>query len=300
MQKQSILIAGGSGLIGTALLRHIDLDRYDVYVLSRSKRASLVGINYIQWNPSSQTCALDFAPDHVINLAGAGIADGRWTAARKRELISSRVDSAKTLIGVLGRNNFKPKTYISASAIGYYGDRSDEILTETSVAGVGFMADCCRQWEEANMIGEQCHRSVVLRIGIVLAADGGALPKMLMTKALGVYNYFGDGSQYYAWIHIEDICRMFMFAIENDEVSGTYNAVSPEPMTNKSFMEVTMMALGSQGLLIPVPTFGLRLAMGEMADVVLNSNRVLPVNWQKQSFKFLFPNLTEAIQSIVG
>jgi uncharacterized protein len=298
-QKQTIVIAGGSGLVGSALLNHIDLERYDVYVMSRSNHSSSDRVKYISWDTDAQTCNLNFEPDHIINLAGAGIADQRWTEDRKDTLLRSRTSSAETIAAVLARNHYNPKTYLSASAIGYYGDRADEILTEESKVGLGFMAECCQQWETAGLsAGKYCARTIILRIGIVLSTQDGALPKMMMTKSVGLYNYFGDGSQYYAWIHIDDLCRMIMYTIENTNVDSIINAVSPEPISNKSFMNTIITTLQSNGILIAAPRFALRLAMGEMADVVLNSNRVISTKWQALGFKFLYPTLPDAIRDL--
>ncbi len=300
MQKQSIVIAGGSGLVGQALLRQIDRSIYDVYILSRQAKESK-DVHFVRWDTNSKTIDLDFVPDHIINLAGAGIADGLWTTSRRRELIDSRVNSAKTIAMFLSKHESKPKSYVSASAIGYYGDRGSEILTETSALGKGFLAECCKQWEDAaHHVGAKCERAVILRIGIVLSTLDGALPKMLMTSKLGVYNYFGNGSQFYSWIHIDDLCKMILTSIADKGINGTYNAVTPDPLTNKTFMQEIMKALDSHGLLLPVPTFGLRLAMGEMADVVLNSNRVSADKWKNIGFQYGYSTLDTAIKDVVS
>jgi uncharacterized protein len=290
MQKQSIVIAGGSGLVGQALLRHIDRSIYDVYILSRQAKES-VDIHYVQWDTNAKTIDLDFVPDHIINLAGAGIADKLWSTARRKELIDSRVDSAKTIASFLSKHVAKPKTYISASAIGYYGDRQAELLSESSTIGQGFLSECCQVWESsATETGQLCDRTVILRIGIVISDLGGALPKMLMTKDVGIYNYFGDGSQFYSWIHMDDLCRMIMYTLECNEVDGIYNAVSPNPMTNRSFMRDYMDAVGSNGILVSIPKIALRLIMGEMSHVVLDSAKVIADKWLKIGFVFNYPD----------
>jgi uncharacterized protein len=299
MSKETILIAGGSGLVGQALIRHIDRTKYDIIVLTRNSSYSRNGIQYINWDTQTQKIDLDIVPHHMINLAGAGIADKLWTRSRRKELIDSRVFSAQTIASFVKSSIQKPKTYISASAIGFYGDRGNELLIETSTKGEGFMAECCALWEQAAYkTGLLCDRHTILRIGIVLSTKDGALPKMLMTKGIGVYNYFGDGSQYYSWVHIDDLCRMILFSIENPKIEGIYNAVAPQSMQHKLFMKEVMKAMNSYGVLVPAPAFALKLAMGEMADVVLNSNRVSAEKWKDTGFELEHDDLANAIQDL--
>jgi uncharacterized protein len=301
VDKKVIIIAGGSGLVGTALLRHIDFDSYQVVILSRKSNAvTKAGVSYAQWNTDLQSIDYDGPIDVIINLAGAGIADALWTHARKKELVESRVKSSQTLEKFISKSTHKPSVYIGASAIGYYGHASDQWLYENSAVGTGFMADCCQKWEESSLLaGALCDRSVLLRIGIVLSTLDGALPKMIMTKNIGVYNYFGDGNQYYSWIHIDDLCRMTLQPITDSSMRGVYNAVSPEPYTHRAFMQLIMKGLDSSGMLLPVPRWTLRLAMGEMADVILNSNRV---SSDKISavFDFKHSDLSASVRDLVS
>lgn len=298
--KETILLAGGTGLVGSRLLEMIDYSRYTVHILSRKKKADTENINYFTWdfkNMEIEDGAVNV--DYIINFTGAGIADARWTDARKKLLINSRVDSSKLIKKGLEIANHKPKAYISASAVGYYGDRGSEKLTEASPVGEGFMAECCDLWEKSALeLVPYTNRLIINRIGIVLSTKGGALPKILMTKAVGIYNYFGSGSQYYSWIHIDDLCSIFLKNIENESMNGVFNAVAPQPLTNKDFTVAIKDSLGGIAAL-PAPKFGLRLLLGEMADVVLNSNRVYPEKLEKDQFYFDYSDLGIAVKDLV-
>lgn len=298
--KETILIAGGTGLVGSRLLEMIDYTKYTVHILSRKKKTDTENVNYFTWDLNKMEIeegALN--ADYIINFTGAGIADARWTAARKKLLISSRVDSARLIKQGLEKSTHRPKAYISASAVGFYGDRGSEKLTEDSPVGDGFMAECCQLWEgSAQELKPLVDRLVINRIGIVLSTRGGALPKILMTKSVGVYNYFGSGSQYYSWVHIDDLCRMFLSGIADSSMSGTYNTVSPKPLTNKDFTVEIKDALGGIAAL-PAPKFGLRLLLGEMANVVLNSNRVYPNRLEDIKFHYDHSDLGLAVKDLV-
>jgi len=212
-------------------------------------------------------------------------------------LISSRVNSAKLLHKILKDTGHRPKSFVSASAVGYYGDRGSEVLLESSLPGEsGFMVDCCVAWEEsAQELASAVDRLVINRVGIVLSKKAGALPKILMTRPM--LSYFGDGRQYYPWIHIDDVCQIFISSIEDNSRKGIYNATAPASLTNKEFTEKIKAAVG--GLIIPAPTFALRLAMGEMANVVLNSNNVIPRKLLDESYSWKFSDLTAAVKDIM-
>ncbi|MBK8625565.1 MAG: TIGR01777 family protein [Saprospiraceae bacterium] len=299
--KKTIWIAGGDGLVGKHLVKMLDKTKFEIFILSRkTKKSNEKGVHYIVWNTEKQIIEDAPIPDHIINLAGAGIADERWSAKRKALLISSRVNSASTIKKYLESHNITPKTYISASAVGFYGHRSDEFLTEVCKPGSEFMSDCCVQWENAAKdTGSLCQRTVILRIGIVLSTLGGALPKMLMTQNLGIFNYFGNGNQYYPWIHIDDLSRLILEAIENQRFKGIYNAVAPQEITNKNMMIEIIQTNQIKGLLIPVPSFSLKLILGEMSAVVLNSNRVSASKLLSEGFHFQFSNAGEAVRDLL-
>lgn len=299
--KETILIAGGTGLVGSRLLEMIDYTKYTVHILSRKKKKDTKDINYFTWDFNKMEIEEGAVQaDYIINFTGAGIADARWTAARKKILINSRVDSARLIKQGLEKSGHRPKAYISASAVGYYGDRGSEKLTVDSPVGDGFMAECCKLWEDsAQELETLVDRLVINRIGIVLSTKGGALPKILMTKAVGVYNYFGSGSQYYSWIHIDDLCRMFLKNISEDSMTGIYNTVAPKPLTNKDFTVEIKDALGGIAAL-PAPKFGLRLLLGEMADVVLNSNRVYPSRIEETNFHYDYSDLGLSVKDLLN
>ncbi|NNE25851.1 MAG: TIGR01777 family protein, partial [Saprospiraceae bacterium] len=276
--KKTILISGGTGLIGNRLRDYLGTERYDFRILTRSKSKVSANKNYYLWNPAQNemdSAALNNV-DIVINLAGAGIADKRWTDERKQLLLDSRVDSIKTLAKYLKASGTKLQLLIGASAIGLYGDRGEERLTEQDERGKGFLADITETWENAYKTTEPyVMRSMIMRIGIVLSSKGGALKEILKPGKAGVFGYFGDGSAYYSWIHIDDICEIIHQAIFNDAYKGIVNATAPEPISIKQLVSDAKSASGRPGLLMPVPGFGLKLILGEMATMLLNSTRVI-------------------------
>lgn len=300
-RKTVLWIAGGDGLVGRHIVKAIDNSKYDLVILTRKKNTQhKSNLQFVLWDTDQQFIGEAPAPDHIINLAGLGIADERWTDERKAVLVSSRVNSAATIRKYIESHNIKPKSYISASAVGYYGDRADEILTEESRKGEEFMSECCSAWENAAVeAGALCDRMVILRIGIVLSTLGGALPKMLMTKSIGIYNYFGNGKQYYPWIHIDDLSNLFLQVIENKSYKGIYNAVAPQEISNIEMMKEIKKVNRLFGMLLPAPEFVLRIVLGEMANVVLNSNRVKPVRLMEAGFNFNFTKAGEAVKDLM-
>ena len=298
-----VLIAGGTGLVGTRLSQLLNEKGYDVVHLSRKKDTNATYPTYV-WDTakgSIEEGAFD-GVTHIVNIAGAGIADGLWTDSRKKLLIESRTQTTALLAKYISELAQKPKAYVSAAAIGIYGDRGEETLTETSPIGKGgFMVKCCEEWEAAIQAAaaKMEVRTVTLRIGIVLSTKGGALPKMLLPLKFFTTSYFGDGQQWYSWVHIDDVCNMFIKAMETETMEGIYNATTPQPLTNKEFTERMVEALGKRALVLPAPKAALRLGMGEMADVVLNSNKVIPQRLEKLGFSFQFPTFEEAIKDVV-
>ncbi len=297
----SILLAGGTGLIGSRLSSILAGQGHEVSLLSRKASTSGPFRTYA-WDPARGVIDHDAVrqADVIINLAGAGIADARWTPARKREIIDSRVKSARLLLESMQCTGHTPACYLSGAAIGYYGERGDALVDEHAAPGAGFLAESCVAWEEAiREVSGYGVRTAAFRIGIVLSTRGGALEKMLLPARLGTGAYFGDGSQWYSWIHIDDVCRMFVYAIENPSIEGYYNAVSPSPIQNKAFAATLMRAMNRPQILLPAPAFALRLAMGEMADVVLNSTRVSSQKIEQTGFRFHFPELEAAILDLL-
>ncbi len=295
-----VLLAGGSGLIGTRLSELLRAEGFTVRLLSRHPK----GTDQFGWHPEKGT--LDDAAlsgvDYVINLAGAGIADKRWTAARKREIIDSRVKSAGLLRDAFHRMDLRPKAYLSASAIGYYGQSGERRMSETDApVDDSFMVQCCQAWERAaEEIAALGIRTVKFRIGVVLAEEGGALPELVKPLHFGVGTYFADGRAWYSWIHREDLCRAFIWALKNESVAGVYNAVAPQPERLKPFIQAAARAMDKKVLLTSVPAFALRLALGEMSAVVLNSNLVADDKIRTAGFTFLHPELAGALQDILG
>ncbi len=295
-----ILISGGSGLIGTATSASLQGDGHSVVRLVRPGKGAKAGD--VQWDPMRAT--VDVAGlegvDVVIHLSGAGIADGRWNEARKQILRSSRIDTTRVLVDSLSRLKQKPRMLIVASAIGYYGSRGDEILTESSAIGTDFLALLCRDWEaEAGRAAAMGIRTVMLRFGVVLSGKGGALPKMLTPFKLGVGGRLGDGQQWMSWIAIEDVLGIIRHAIANEQVSGPVNVVAPNPVRNEEFTRL-LAAMLHRPAIFPAPAFVLRLAMGEMADaVLLSSDRVKPEKMLAAGYKFRFEILEPALRAAV-
>lgn len=298
----TILIAGGSGLIGRRLSQILQEKGHQVRLLSRTPQR-ITGFPAYKWDvdrfiidPASLV-----GVDYIINLAGEGIADKRWTRRRRAQIIRSRADSARLLAKAMMDAPQKPQAYISSAAIGFYGNRADSLLQEDDRPGQGFLAESCQAWEDsiAMVKNSSLIRTVALRIGIVLSTRGGALEKMLLPLRFFIAAYFGSGNQWYSWIHIDDLCRMFVFAIENKELEGTYNAVAPEPQRNKPLTASLVRISGKKALLLPAPAFVLRLFMGEMADVVLSSTRVSAKKILDAGFSFQFPNLGPALADLL-
>lgn len=297
----TILIAGGTGLIGKRLSVLLSEQGHTVHHLSRTRNLQARFPAY-QWDLNRGVIDEEaiLSADYVINLAGAGIADKRWTEARKQLIISSRVKSAALLLQKFEELDHRPRAYISSAAIGYYGDRGDKWLTETASPGEGFLSESCVAWEEAiQTVAASGIRTVGLRIGIVLSTQGGAMEKMMLPLKLSAGTYFGDGRQYYSWIHIDDLCRMFIWAVENDQAQGFYNAVAPQPVINKSLTKALADAMNKPALLVPAPAFAMRMAMGEMADVVLASARVSAEKVLDAGFTFQFADLEAALKDLL-
>lgn len=295
-----IVVAGGSGFLGEPLVKQLLARGDDVAVLTRNATRIRAG-RALEWDARSQGAwsAEVASADAIINLAGENIGEGRWTDARKRRIVESRLDATHALIEALRNAAPASMTFINASAIGYYGPRDDEEIDESERAGDDFLADVCRQWEEAARGAEAFARLVIVRIGIVLAKDGGALAKMLLPFRLFVGGKFGNGKQWMSWITRDDLLRVFEWAIENHAARGIYNATAPSPVRNEEFTR----ALGGvlhRPTFAPAPAFALRLALGEMADsLLLTGQRVLPVHALANGFTFAHPALEPALRELL-
>jgi uncharacterized protein len=295
-----ILVTGSSGLVGTALVEDLQRTGHTVVRLVRAGSATTsraTGGFDVQWDPA--TGALGGAAvgaDAVVNLAGAPISDGRWTDERKKILRSSRVDTTDALITALARMAVRPRVLVSASAIGYYGNRGDEQLTEDSPSGQDFLSALAREWEAAALKAEALGIRVVrARFGVVLAKQRGALPQMARPFRFGLGGKLGSGQQWISWITLADTVRILRFALEEGAVRGPINLVSPQPVRNLQMTEQIAATLHRPAL-FAVPEFALKLALGEMASLLLlASQRVLPAQLEKLGYKFVHPELGSAL-----
>lgn len=291
-----IVIAGGSGFLGEPLVRRLLARGDDVAVLSRNPAKVRAGRG-VQWDgrtqgPWSQEVADAGA---VVNLAGENVGGGRWTDSRKQKLVASRLDATAAIVQALRESPPRDRTVVNASAVGYYGLRGDEELDESGSRGGGFLAGLVEKWEEAAREAEPLARLVLLRFGVVLAPDGGALKKMMLPFRLGVGGPVGSGRQWMSWIDRDDAVRMVVWAIENPNPRGVYNATAPEPVRNRDFARSLGRALHRPAFL-PAPGFALKLAFGEMAEeVLLGGQRVLPRRAEREGFAFEVPTLDASL-----
>lgn len=295
-----IAVAGGTGFVGGALVRRLAARGDDVVVLTRGPAGVKAG-RPVRWDgrtagPWSDEVA---SADAVVNLAGANIGEGRWTDARKRALISSRIDATRALVSALRTHPVQPRVLVNASAVGFYGVRGDEEIDERTAGGDGFLAELSREWEAGAREAESVARVVILRFGVILGPDGGALQKMLLPFRLGAGGPIGDGRQWMSWIALDDAVRMIEWAIDREEVGGTYNATAPAPVRNRDFARALGRALHRPAVL-PAPGFALRLAFGEMADeVLLGGQKVLPRRAEAEGFTFQWREVDDALKRAI-
>lgn len=290
---ENVLITGGTGLIGSALTALLEKEGYNVRILSRNPRTK----NQFKWNLKDQYID-DKAFEnlhHIIHLAGAGIADKRWTPKRKQVIIDSRVNSVELLFSKTESSQIDLKTFVSASGIGYYGAvTSDHIFIETDEAENDFLGQVCKVWEEAALQFESINiPTTILRTGIVLSANGGAIEKMKTP----IVSPLGSGHQYMPWIHIDDLCQLYLSAIQG-KIKGIYNAVAPEYQTNKSFSKKLSKSLGRPYIPFGVPAFGLKTIFGELAIIPLTGSRISCEKLINDGFEFKYPKLSEAFENL--
>jgi len=300
-----ILVTGATGLVGSAVVDAFGRDGHTVCRLVRPQTNTAGGTRGafdVTWNPQSgELGGAGVGADAVVNLAGASIAGGRWTESRKLLLRSSRVDATRALVSALAKMNAKPAVLISASAIGVYGSRGDEVLTEASTPGTDFLSDLAKDWEAEALRAESFRARVVLaRFGIILAEHGGALPKMMLPFRLGVGGRIASGRQWMSWVSLDDVVEIIKFALANRDVRGPVNVVAPEAVTNLEFTRALAQALHRPAL-FPAPALALKLALGrEMAEaLLLSSQRVMPATLIRIGYRFLRPSLQPALQEIV-
>ncbi len=293
-----ILITGGTGMIGVKLSRLLRDNGHQVYHVSRSKREDDEFPAFI-WDLAKgylEDGALD-GMEAIIHLAGANVGEGRWTSSRKKAIMDSRTLSSELLLSHISKQAIKPKVFISASAVGYYGAYTgDTLLTESSQAGNDFLAEVCQQWEaKIAPIENMGIRLVTLRIGVVLSREGGALPKILEPPVAAP---IGSGAQYMSTIHINDLVQLFQFGLENEGISGIYNAVAPEPSTNREFTQWAANASNKVYVPIAVPGFLLKIALGEMSQIVLGGNKVSCDKLIQAGFQFEFTGVKAALSDL--
>ncbi|WP_201981424.1 TIGR01777 family oxidoreductase [Hymenobacter rubidus] len=300
-----VLITGGTGLIGTRLAEMLIDSGYEVALLSREPAKSS-HFRSFRWDPQVGTideAAIPYA-DYIVSLAGASVADGKWTDERKRDIMTSRLGGLALLSREMAKPGHHIQAVISASAVGIYGDAGEQLVDEETPPAIptnDFLADVSNQWElAAAPIAALGIRTVIPRIGVVLSTEGGALPQIARPVKLGAGAALGSGRQYMSWIHLDDLCRLFISMLEDSAWRGTYNAVAPHPVTNKEFTETLAQVLHRPLLLPKVPAFGLKLAMGEMSEIVLASQNVSAAKVLAQGFRFEYPELRGALEALYG
>ena len=300
-----IMIAGGTGLIGSALANSLVDSKYEVTILTRSPERhqpfASAGVQLEKWD--GETAAgwgnLVSQSDAIVNLAGAGIADGRWTPSRKEQIRESRIRAGQALVSAIRDAETVPKVLIQSSAVGYYGPGADQVMTEQAAPGTDFLARVCVDWEASTDAVESMGvRRVVVRTGVVLSAQGGALPKMALPFRLFAGGPLGSGKQYFPWIHIDDEVAAIRFLLENEAASGPFNLSAPNPPRNKEFVRHLGRIMGRPSLM-PTPSIALRTLFGEMSTVLLDGQRAVPSQLQEAGYEFIFPDPVAALHDLL-
>jgi len=300
-----ILVTGSTGLVGTALSAALARDGHTVCRLLRPQSKLPAGSKDgfdVAWNPATgELGGAGVGADAVVNLAGASIADGRWGDERKKLLRTSRIETTRALVNALAKMSARPRVLVSASAIGIYGSRGDEVLTEESAPGTDFLSGLAREWEAEALKAEALGIRVVLaRFGIILSRNGGALPKMMLPFKFGAGGKLGSGKQWMSWVTLEDVAGILKFAIENSAARGPVNVVAPGAVQNAEFTKVLAKTMRRPAL-FPAPAVTLRLALGEMADaLLLSSQRVKPERLQQLGYSFLYSELPAALSAVLA
>jgi uncharacterized protein (TIGR01777 family) len=304
--QMKILVTGSTGLVGTALVGQLKQAGHTVCRLVRpnTNPEAIRGTEGfdVKWDPATgELGAAGVGADAVVNLAGASIAEGRWTAERKKVLRVSRVNTTKALVNALAKMAARPRALVSASAIGYYGDRKEEVINEESQPGSDFLSEIAKEWEsEAEKAEVLGIRVVCARFGVILAKEGGALSQMARPFRFGVGGRIGSGQQWMSWVTLEEVVAILRFVLENGAARGPVNVVSPQPVRNAEFTKALASALHRPAL-FPAPAFALRLLLGEMADaLLLSSQRVVPAQLDKLGYKFIHPDLGTALNSMLS
>lgn len=297
---KKVLLAGGTGFIGIYLSDYLVKQGYEISILTRRKIATNPNIKYYQWDVEKGIIDKNSfdSIDTVINLTGANIGAKRWSKKRKQEIISSRVDSTNLLFQCIFQNNFPIKRFITASAVGYYGAvTADGVFTEESPNGSDFLAAVCQQWEAAaQQFAELDCRVIILRQGVVLGKDGGIYGKLAPLAKWGINTAVGSGKQYIPWIDIRDLCRLYLFLLENAELKGAFNAVAPESVTMNDFARELSHSLKKRRFFPNAPAFFIKLLLGEQSSMVLEGSRISSEKIKSDGFHFLYSNLKNSLK----
>ena len=297
----TILIAGATGTIGKALISKLK-SNHRIHILTRNK--SLISLpNYFYWNPEKHEIDLEAFKDvnHVINLSGENIGKKRWTKIQKQKITQSRIDSTQTLVSAINTNNIEISSFINASAVGYYGTASsDYICNEDSPFGTDFLAQTSVKWEdEALRINNKNIRRIIIRTGIVLDKSSGVILELQKSLSYKILPIFGNGNQYMPWIHIDDLCNMYKYCIDNNSISGIYNAVASEHCTNKSFIQTIKKVSPTFAFIFKIPSWFLHIIFGEMASILVSGNKVSNKKIVDSGFTFTFDTLQKAILDLI-
>jgi uncharacterized protein len=303
MEQESVLITGGTGLIGRYLTRFLLSRGYKVSHLSRKKGLSGPVVAF-EWDPVRNIIdpSAFNGVDHIIHLSGANIGEGRWTTGRKTEIQESRVATAGLLFRTINQGKYNVKSFISASAAGYYGSvTSEKIFTETDPPATDFLGTTCRLWEEAaDQFSNSGIRTVRIRTGVVLEKTDGALSRFLSAARFGIFPILGGGSQYMPWIHISDLCEIYLLALSDKTMNGPFNAVSPVHVSHREFMRLLARVMGKPFIHPPVPSFILKIIMGESSVVALRGSRISGEKIIRQGFTFRYPGPEEALIDVLS
>jgi uncharacterized protein (TIGR01777 family) len=303
--NMNVLIFGGTGFLGTKLTKELISSGYKVSVITRNRQITEdkveSNVDLIEWDNISPLSSIydskDF--DVVINFAGESIGNRRWSNSVKQEILNSRISTTRSIVNAINDGTMNPKVLINASAVGYYGPRQDDKITESEGPGQDFLAEVCRKWEdEAYKVQNEFTRVVTIRIGLVLGSQG-ALTRMVLPYKFYVGGPLGKGNQWLPWIHIQDLVRMLRFIIEHDEVTGPVNGTAPEPVRMKEFSKVLGEILKRPSW-FPVPEFILKIVLGQMSEMLIHGQRAIPQKISDIGFEFKFPDLRSALEDALG
>lgn len=304
---QTIGITGGTGFVGKHLSELLIQHGYKVVIFTRARQKSSRNTNlqYCYWSPTEQECDTSTLKqlDAVVHLAGAGVADKRWTPKRKEEIRDSRVAGTRFLIDTLRKHAPQCNTLIAASAIGFYGpddEHSPKPFREEAPPHNDFLGTTCKDWEAESARGKDQMRTVILRFGIILGKDSGAFPQFAKPQDFGVVPIMGSGRQMISWLHIDDLCRMILWTISNTNIQGIFNAVAPQPVSNKQLMNAIAAVKGGLKIPVPVPAAFLRIGLGEMSIEILKSCTVSAEKVQHAGFHFTYPDITAAVKNLLA